>query len=126
MARLKILRAAFHDPEECGAGSPDIAPTPKPAIKRPIVICGTERSVPVWMATPTVKIADQRRIDPLRPKRSAVNACPRAPLRKRIREKVEVGEFQVRTKMFYHAGVSTVIGSQGVGDVQHTQQTAER
>ena len=31
------------------------------------------------MATPIVKMADQMRIDPLRPKRSEVRAWPRAP-----------------------------------------------
>lgn len=35
--------------------------------------------MPVCTTVPAVKIADQRRIEPRRPKRSAVKACPRAP-----------------------------------------------
>src|ERR1700733_3272952 len=69
----------------------------------PIVICATLLSVAVWMTTPIVKITwsandfsdtfheqrrrstltDQMRIDPRRPNRSAVNACPSAPLKRR-------------------------------------------
>ena len=33
----------------------------------------------VWIAVPTVKIADHMRMEPRRPKRSEVNACPSAP-----------------------------------------------
>ena len=58
---------------------PDSAPTPRPATKRPIVICANENVVPVWIAVPAVKMADQSRMEPRRPHRSAVNACPRAP-----------------------------------------------
>ena len=59
--------------------APDKAPTPSPAINLPIVICVSEKVVPVCTAVPTVKTADQIRIDPLLPKRSEVNAWPRAP-----------------------------------------------
>ena len=62
------------------ANTPESAPTPSPAIKRPIVICASEVVVPVWMAVPTVKIADQMRMDPFLPRLSDVNACPKAPL----------------------------------------------
>lgn len=53
---------------------PDIAPTPRPAMKRPIVICTIENVVPVCIAVPTVNMADQMIIDPRRPNLSAVNA----------------------------------------------------
>ena len=58
---------------------PDKTPTPSPAINLPIVICVSEKVIPVCTAVPTVKTADQIRIDPLLPKRSEVNAWPRAP-----------------------------------------------
>lgn len=61
---------------------PERAPTPRPAMKRPMVNWTMEKVVPVWTATPIVKIADQMRMEPLRPKRSDVNACPSAPLGK--------------------------------------------
>ena len=60
-------------------GIPDIAPTPKPAINLPIVICAREKPVPVCTAQPTVKIAAQKRIEPFRPMRSEVKACASAP-----------------------------------------------
>ena len=44
-----------------------------------IVIWATEWTVAVWTAVPTVKMADQMRMDPRRPKRSEVNACASAP-----------------------------------------------
>ena len=59
---------------------PERAPTPNPATNLPIVICTIEYSVPVWTATPTVKIADHKRMDPRRPNLSEVKACARAPL----------------------------------------------
>lgn len=36
--------------------------------------------MPVWIATPIVKITDQNRMDPRRPSRSEVNAWAMAPL----------------------------------------------
>ena len=57
----------------------DMAPTPSPATKRPMVICASDVEVAVWIATPTVKIADQKRIEPLRPHPSEVNAWASAP-----------------------------------------------
>ncbi len=48
-------------------------------MKRPTVICTIERMVAVWMAVPMVKIPDQMRMEPRRPKRSEVKACAIAP-----------------------------------------------
>lgn len=48
-------------------------------MKRPMDIWAMELTVAVWMAVPTVKMADHNRIDPLRPMLSDVNAWPRAP-----------------------------------------------
>ncbi len=63
-----------------GRHVPERAPTPKPAMNRPMVIWTIEKVVAVWMATPMVNIPDQSRMDPRRPKRSEVKACPSAPL----------------------------------------------
>ena len=59
--------------------APDKAPTPNPAIKRPIVICTIEKVVPVCIAVPMVKMVDQMRMEPLLPNLSDVKACPKAP-----------------------------------------------
>jgi hypothetical protein len=50
-------------------------------MKRPTDIWTIEVFVAVWISVPTVKIVDQMKMDCFRPKRSAVNACPRAPLK---------------------------------------------
>lgn len=59
--------------------TPDKAPTPNPAIKRPIVICASEKVVPVCIAVPMVKMVDHMRMEPLLPNLSDVKACPKAP-----------------------------------------------
>ena len=59
---------------------PDKAPTPRPAMNRPIVIWTIEYVVAVWIATPIVNIADHKRMEPRRPMLSVVNACAREPL----------------------------------------------
>lgn len=48
-------------------------------MKRPTVIWTIERMVAVWMAVPTVKMPDQMRMEPRRPKRSEVKAWAIAP-----------------------------------------------
>ena len=58
----------------------DKAPTPKPAMKRPIVNWTMEYWVAVWMTTPAVKMAAQIKIEPRRPNLSEVNAWAMAPL----------------------------------------------
>lgn len=68
-----------------------------------------ENVVAVWMTTPTVNIADQTKIDPLRPKRSEVNAWPRAPLRGHLADygaKVRVG----RTQMSFKQNIISISG----------------
>jgi hypothetical protein len=63
-----------------GLGNATLGERGGPSPTHPKVIWATELMVPVWMATPTVKMQDHIRMDPFLPKRSDVKACARAPL----------------------------------------------